>query len=434
MKRTITMSLGTSVAVLTIACGTGIGLGTGVQAQEIDGEMSFAWWGSQRRNEAVMGVVTAYEKAHPKVKVLPQPTDFFNHWDRVTVQAAAGRLPCVPMMQTRYQTRYENLGALMPLDPLIAAGKIDISAIPQDVVDGHRGADGKLYVLPVGLWFETFQYNWPQLEPTGVKEPANNWTYEDYIEWAAEARQKLDKDVYPLTQLGGEILQFQQFAQSRGEDLFDGDKPGFRAETLADWFKLWDRARDEGLTPNMAMSAEESGQAVQSFMAQGITLSRTDGDVTASDLQATLDAVDGGFVKQVKPPNGTNPLTSGSNSLSISANCDNVDAAAAFIDFWLNDKDAGVEMRSRAGLTPTMTLLEAQAVDPASPPILIDRIKMYTGFAETYGVNIDVWPDNTQHMVREFKSLYEQVGFGQMEPEEAANLFVEDVRRSLAGG
>jgi multiple sugar transport system substrate-binding protein len=425
-------SLGAGVAVLAIVCGASAGLGRSAWAQDgISGEVSFAWWGSQRRNEAVMGVVTAYEAAYPEAKILPQPTDFFNHWDRVTIQAAAGRLPCVPMMQTRYQTRYENLGALLALDPLIEEGKIDVSAIPEDVVEGHRSADGNLYVLPVGLWFETFQYNWPKLEPTGVEEPANDWTYERYVEWAAQARQKLDDDVYPLTQLGGEILQFQQYAQSRGEDLFEGSEPGFSAETLADWFKLWDRAREEGLTPSMPMSAEESGQAVQSFMAQGITLSRTDGDVTASDLQATLDAAEGGTVRQVKPPNGNNPLTSGSNSLAISANCDNVDAAAAFLNFWLNDEDAGVEMRSRAGLTPTATLLEAQAADPASPSTLIDRITMYTGFAETYGVNIDVWPDNTQHMVQEFKKLYEQVGFEQMEPEEAATSFFEEVRRSL---
>ncbi|MCY6381894.1 ABC transporter substrate-binding protein [Hoeflea prorocentri] len=435
MKRPVTMSLMTSMAVLTIACGTGLGLGTGVQAQEIDGEVSFAWWGSEGRNRAVYGMIKSFEETYPEAKILPQPTDFLRHWDRVTVQAAAGHLPCVPMMQTRYQTRYENLGVLLPLDDLIKEGKIDISAIPEDVVEGHRNADGNLYVLPVGLWFETFQYNWPKLEPTGVKEPANDWTYEDYIEWAAEARQKLeDEDIYPLTQLGGEILQFQQYAQGRGEDLFDGDKPGFRTETLADWFELWNRAREERLTPNMAMSAEEPSATVQSFMAQGITLSRTGGDITASELQSALDAVDGGFALQVKPPNGNNPLTSGSNSLSISANCDNVDASAAFVDFWLNDKDAGVEMQSRVGLTPTVTLLDAQVVDPASPPTLVDRIKMYKGFADTYGVNIDVWPDNTQHLINEFTNLYEQVGFGQMEAEEAANLFVEDVQRALNEG
>ncbi|MBO6638175.1 MAG: extracellular solute-binding protein [Roseitalea sp.] len=432
MKLPAMKSLGTGVAILAITCGAGFGLDSKASAQDgISGEVSFAWWGSERRNRAIMGVVTAYEEAHPGVSVLPQPTEFLKHWDRVTIQAAAGQLPCVPMMQTRYQVRYENLGVLLPLNPMIEAGQIDISAIPEDVIEGHRNADGNIYVLPIGLWFETFQYNWPRLEPTGVEKPANDWTYETYIDWASKARPKLEEDVYPLTLLGGEILQFQQYAQGRGEDLFKEGEPGFSAQTLADWFKLWDRAREEGLTPSMATSAEEPPATVQSYMAQGITLSRTGGDVTASELQSALDAADGGFALQVKPPNGNNPLTSGSNSLSIAANCDNVDAAAAFINFWLNDEDAGVEMRSQAGLAPTMTLLEAQAADPDSPPTLVDRINMYMGFAETYGVNIDVWPDNTQHLINEFTGLYEQVGFGQIAPDEAAELFVEDVRRAL---
>ncbi|WP_160299968.1 extracellular solute-binding protein [Devosia geojensis] len=401
-------------------------------AQEVSGEISFAWWGAEARNRAILEVVAAFEEAHPGVKVLPQPTEFARHWDRVTVQAAAGQVPCIPMMQTRYQVRYENLGALLPLDDLIAEGKIDVSTIPEELIEGHRNADGNLYTLPIGLWFETYQYNWTRLEPTGVGEPQNDWTYEDYIEWARQARTELDEGVYPLSQLGTSITQFQMYAQARGEDLFDGVEPGFSEETLADWFRLWATASEERLAPDMAMSAEEPTATPQTYMAQGITLSRTGGDVTASELQAVLNELDGSVVHQAKSPNGNNPLVSGSHTLAISTNCANVDAAAAFIDFWLNDEPAAVRLQSQVGLVPSASLLEAQAADPNSPPTLVDRIEMYTDFADTYGVRIDVWPDNTQHLVNEFRDIYQQVGFGQSSPEDAASQFAEEVRRSLA--
>jgi multiple sugar transport system substrate-binding protein len=404
----------------------------GASAQDVSGEVQFAWWGAEARNQAILEVVAAFEEANPNVDILPQPTEFARHWDRVTVQAAANQVPCIPMMQTRYQVRYENLGALLPLDDLIAEGKIDISSIPEELIEGHRNADGNLYTVPIGLWFETYQYNWTRLEPTGVGEPQDDWTYEDYIDWAREARAQLDDNIYPLTLLGTSITQFQMYAQARGEDLFAGAEPGFSEETLADWYRLWQTASEERLAPDMGMSAEEPAGTQQTYTAQGITLSRTGGDVTASELQAVLNELDGSVVQQAKSPNGSNPLVSGSHTLAISANCDNVDAAAAFIDFWLNDEPAAVNLQSQVGLVPSESLLDAQAADPNSPPTLVERIEMYKAFADAYGVRIDVWPDNTQHLVNEFRDVYQQVGFGQTSPEDAAAQFSEEVRRSLA--
>jgi multiple sugar transport system substrate-binding protein len=415
-----------------VAVGACMAIAPAANAAQVSGEISFAWWGAEARNRAILEVVAAFEQANPDVKVLPQPTEFARHWDRVTVQAAAGQVPCIPMMQTRYQVRYENLGALLPLDDLIAEGKIDVSTIPEELIEGHRNADGNLYTLPIGLWFETYQYNWTRLEPTGVGEPQNDWTYEDYIEWARQARTELDDGTYPLSQLGTSITQFQMYAQARGEDLFDGAEPGFSEETLADWFRLWQTTIEEGLAPDMAMSAEEPTATPQSYMAQGVTLSRTGGDVTASELQAVLTQLDGSVVHQAKSPNGANPLVSGSHTLAISANCANVEAAAAFIDFWLNDEPAAVRLQSQVGLVPSVSLLEAQAADSNSPPTLVDRIEMYQDFADAYGVRIDVWPDDTQHLVNEFRDIYQQVGFGQSSPEDAASQFAEEVRRSLA--
>jgi multiple sugar transport system substrate-binding protein len=84
-----------------------------------------------------------------------------------------------------------------------------------------------------------------------------------------------------------------------------------------------------------------------------------------------------GTFQLIKEPNG--PAGSGdaigTNGLTIGANCDNVPASAAFINFFLNDPQAAAAYKSDNGAVSSTPLLQAQIDDPSSSPPLIAQLK-----------------------------------------------------------
>src|SRR5919197_1086601 len=66
---------------------------------DIKGEIRFSWWGGQSRNEKTDKILQLFEKEYPGVKVVREASDFEPHWEKLTIQAAAGNQPCTIQMQ-----------------------------------------------------------------------------------------------------------------------------------------------------------------------------------------------------------------------------------------------------------------------------------------------------------------------------------------------
>lgn len=84
----------------------------------------------------------------PGVTTETQSADYAQYFNRLNVQAASQSLPCVVQMQDRQVNDYTKRQTLVPLDDMVASGVIDTSQIPDAVLDGGRGSDGKLYFIP----------------------------------------------------------------------------------------------------------------------------------------------------------------------------------------------------------------------------------------------------------------------------------------------
>src|ERR687884_565956 len=76
-------------------------------AAALSGEITYAWWGTTAfRNEVTQQVITLFQQKYPNVKVNPSIADFNTHFQKLTVSAAAGDLPCVPQMQSTALAAY----------------------------------------------------------------------------------------------------------------------------------------------------------------------------------------------------------------------------------------------------------------------------------------------------------------------------------------
>ncbi len=398
-----------------------------------EGPLSLTWYGSDARNAAVQEVVDGFAEANSGTTVESQPTTFDAYWDRLSVQAAGNNIACVAAMQSRYEARYEDRGALLALDGLIEDGTIDVSGIPTEVLESQRASDGKLYVVPYGIWYEGAVLNRPAIEKANGDLPPADGTWEDYVEWAIKTQPDLAEDTHALSDLGGSITQFQVFAISRGESLFGDKEVGFSQQTLVDWFELWQRAVAEGAAPSAETSAEFSGVPTQEgLVARGRALATATGDNNISDMQIGLDHNGKGQVSISPSPTGGVPQVVGTNGWSISANCTNVKQSAAFIDYFVNSAEGALVLKGQTGLPPVTAILEEQLAHPDVDQAIKDRIELYLQLLEK-GALIDVWPDGTQQLTTQLETAYEEVSFDRSTPEQAAANFITQANTALSG-
>src|SRR5919199_2240547 len=146
----------------------------------ISGEITYAWWGTTAfRNEVSQQVINLFQQKYPNVKVNPSIADFNTHFQKLTVSAAAGDLPCVPQMQSTALAQYAAPNILRPLDDLVENKTIDTTNVPKEVVDTGRGFDGKLYMVPTGVFSRADFYNDALLQQVGVAAPPETWTWDD---------------------------------------------------------------------------------------------------------------------------------------------------------------------------------------------------------------------------------------------------------------
>ncbi|MGC0272759.1 ABC transporter substrate-binding protein [Pseudactinotalea sp. Z1739] len=430
-RRVVPVVAGLASVALVAACGSDSGTASDDLPNE--GPVTISWYGSDERNAAVQEVVDLFSEENPDVTIETQPTTFDGHWDRLSVQSAANNLPCIPAMQSRYQARYEDRGSLLPLDDLIEDGTIDVSGIPEEILESQRAPDGNLYSIPKGIWYEGALLNVPLIEEEGGTPPDPSGTWEDYVDWAIEAQPSISDDRFAINASGGSVTQFQVFAIGRGESLFDDGEAGFSEQTLVDWFDLWMRAVEEGAAPSGEVTAEYQGvPTAQSMMATGRLLVSFTGDNNMPDFQRTLDQLDLGQVSLAPAPTGGPAQVVGANSWAISDNCTNVVDSAALIDFFINSSEGAFILQTQTGLPPVTSILEEMLASPDVDESIKDRITLYDDLRES-GAVIDVWPDGTQPLITQLSTAWEEVVFGQSTSEDAAAAFMAQVETALSG-
>ncbi|WDR02361.1 extracellular solute-binding protein [Devosia algicola] len=293
------MSVALIVSVLT--CSTAVAPALG---NELSGNISFSWWGSTSRNDKIEKIVKMFEAENPNVSISGEPGDFGSYWDKLTVRSASGNQPCAITMQSRLAPQYSDPALLLPLDDLVASGDLDVSGIDQAILDGGRGADGNLYFIPHGIFYNTIIANKTAIEATGMTLPTADWNWVDFDEYTRELSTHLDGGTLAVANNGRDIALFSAWVYGRGEKLFNADGSiGFSKETLVDYFDLWERLRQDGITEPADQMAEVGTTLETSLIAQGKVLIDTKAANQLDAIQRVLDvAVPGDQARFVDKP------------------------------------------------------------------------------------------------------------------------------------
>lgn len=382
----------------------------------------FSWWGSDSRHQMNQDVIDLFEDQNPDIKVVPDYTDWGGYWDKLATQTAGGDTPDVMMQEERYVREYADRGVLADLsDAGIDTSKIDDSILAAGQIDGS------LWTIPTGVNVRTFVTDPQVFEDAGVDMPDDTtWTWQDYHDAMVAVHEGSD-DLYGAQDFGFLDSDLQIWLRQHGQNLWDeSGNIGFDAQLMADFWQMSLDLHADGGAPDVSESLEIDGAGPE----QSLVALNT--GATARFWSNQLGAISGAAGRDLtllRFPGETEFDRTGvylkpAMSLSMSAKTEHPEAAAKFIDFMLNSPEVGEIILTDRGLPANLDVREHILGD------LDDADQVAADFIADVTPDIVDAPPPPPAGAGEVAAILarynEQVMFGQTDPLEAAEAFIDE--------
>ncbi len=407
---------------------------------EITGQIGFSWWGGQSRNDKTDRILQLFEQEYPGVSVTREAADFNPHWEKLTIQSAGGNQPCTIQMQTRWLATFARPNVLKPLDDLLAQGVFNVEGIPEAVLNGARGPDGNLYMIPSGVFYFALMYNKTMAEAAhaaGVEPLGETYTWNEFADYLRAVKPHLPEGVNAVHNMGRETDAFVTWVQSQGEKLFEGTEVTISPGTVQAWFEYWETLRNEGLTDSPEEMVSDNGSLIEeSNIANSRTFLTNRPPNRLGSMQAVVDTVSPGSELDIRPyptgEDGTTGMDLGSNGIAIGSTCpDNLlPASVAWVNFFTQDPRAAAIYQSDNGVVAVESLATAEAESPNTVPAQKRHIELYQQVVG--GAKPVAWPAGGYQAVQQnIERAYDSVAFGQLTPEQAAEEFLAGLQEQV---
>jgi multiple sugar transport system substrate-binding protein len=395
-------------------------------------ELRVAWWGSQNRHDRTLKVIDLFQQAHPNIKITSEYGNFDDHWTKLATQAAGGNLPDVVQQDYSRIGDWVSRDLLLPLDPYVQSGAINLANVAEEQLAGGK-VNGQLYGVSLGTNALTVLYDAAKFEAAGVATPTPEWTWSDFEQAANTIHEQLD--IYGVEGFYNMEF-FKLFLKEHGEWVYsqDGTALGYEDDALATKFfqSLLD-LQESGAMPTREFDAARgspvpledslivSEQAAMLFVWSNQAVAVANAAGRNLELAQTPSISAGTEGLYLKP----------SMFFSIPSQSKNSDAAALFIDFFLNSPEANEILAAERGVPIVPEVREA--IEASVPPIQ-QQVFQYIGEVEPVAAPIDP-PDPAAHaklLADVYNPLIDQLLYGEISAEEAAAQFREQATALLA--
>lgn len=388
----------------------------------------FGWWGGQERHERTEAVVKMFMEKYPNVTIETEPSDFNGYFQKLPTLVAANDVWDVFQLGNGWA---EFDSVIADLNPYIESGAINVDNI-SDAFLATTQANGKQMEISLGTNAYCIIYNADMFAEAGLEEPAENWTWKDFEEYAEALKEvtgdygvSLLEELYLVCTLG--VPQ-----SEKGMNFFKEDNSGLMIENpdyMVPFIEMIQRMTESGAYPDRG-ALNEMGQAPeQNFVATGEAAMTwaVSNQVVAMTKAAEENGV--GTLKVATIPRVTEDGPSGyavksSQGLAMCSKTEYPDVCATFINFFINSPEANLILMGERGVPVSAVVREV--IEPS----LSDQEKdiyEYVGNVGSWEDSKDVFlnePSPQNAIKDELKSQIDKVIDGQVTAQEAAqNVF-----------
>ncbi len=391
-------------------------LGLAISAQATaPTELRVVWWGSDSRHEKTLKAIELFEAANPDIKVVPEYMGSDSYWDKLATQVAGGSAPDVIQFGGNYPD-YVKKDVLLPLNGYIG-NLVDTTNIDQGVIDAAT-IDGNVYGLCLGTNMLGIVYNKAMLEKAGAELPVAGASWDDLAAYGEKIAPLLPEGVFPIADNSGNNTNYVSFYSRQM------DKPLYTKEgvtqadvaTIKEFLDMWAGWREKGIIPGAELSAEYSETGVDtSSLVAGKTAMCV---LYSNQLVGYQNAMEDEISIMPLPDMEKNAAwIMPSQYFCINKASKVQDAAAKFINFFVNEPEVGKILGNDRGISAS-SVVRAAIAEQATE---VDQ-KIYDMYALAASHTSPMDPNvpNDQEFTDGFKRITQEVAFGTKDTQTAA--------------
>jgi multiple sugar transport system substrate-binding protein len=388
------------------------------------------FWGGQARADRTYAVTDLYEAAgNPPVE--GEFLSWNDYWPKLATQTAAGSSPDIIQMDYRFIVEYAKRNAIAPLDEFVG-GALKLDDADQDQIDGGK-VDGQLYGISLGANSVAMLVNTTAFEEAGVALPNRDTTYDDLRAMAEAFKEANIRDgMKAMSDGSGVEPMLDNWLRQRGTPLYTADgKLGPSVDDMVEWFSMWNEWRDADLIVSAEDQALDTGAPEVSMVALNKSaMMPSNSNQLIIHQSINPDTLTITNYPRIAPGVGGGHYRKPSMFFSVGGASADKEAAAAFINFFVNDIEAGKILGVERGIPISA------AVREAITPTLDEQSKIALNFVANLGDLLGPLPPSPPAAAGEIDTsllrvLSQEVAFGGRSAEDAGKFFVEEATAIL---
>lgn len=334
--------------------------------------LRFSWWGNDTRHKATIAVIDQYMAKHPDVTIEAEYRGKSER-EKVATELAGGTIADIVQLNPPWMGDFTSAGNFF-VDLTKYSSVLDTSGFARQFVQDYGVYNGTLIALPTGLNARTMIINKTLAQEMGIPTSMDTkWTWDDFYSIGKKVHERdgekymLNADTVDMT----EFLLLPYLVQKTGKQLIGDDYVrGFSSDDLKEVLtyiaKLY--------TDKVVQPASEGNVFLNSIWTNPKWIK---GDMVVEFSWTSLygavtgDCKDemGVFILPVmENAKNSGLIITPSQLLAISSKSRNPEAAAAFLNYFFNDEDAGKTLKDVRAVPPVAgiqkTCESAGLIDP----------------------------------------------------------------------
>ena len=313
--------------------------------------MRLAWWGNPTRDERTYKAVELFTAKYPEIKIDTETTGWGGYWDKMNTQAAAGGLPDIMQHDYAYMLQWVGRNQLADLTPYVEKGIIDLSKVNESFLSGGR-VNGKLYGISLGTNAVCLTYDPAVLAKAGIAKPDSaTWTWEDFEKIALQIYKKTGVQTIPFFTTDPKVG-FDNLIRQTGASTYGKTNGlGFTDTTvLKEYYAIQLRLQDAGalINPEIAfvtVTPEEGEFAKGRSWVEFIWSNQF-----VSTQNAAKRPLELALLPNIKGAKAKGTFLKPSMFFSIPASAENPEAAAKFLNYFINDIEVNDYLMGERGV------------------------------------------------------------------------------------
>jgi multiple sugar transport system substrate-binding protein len=407
--------------------GTGLAFGVGsiTSALADTAQLRAMWWGSNDRAKRTIEVTKLYQSRTPNVTLVGESLSGDGYWTKLATQMAGRSIADVFQLEPGTISDYSKRGACLPLDEFVPS-TLKVDAFGKDVLK-LTTVDQKLYGIGLGLNSFALFFDEAAFEKAGIPVPTQDLTWDEYAKLAIELTKAGGKSNFAGGPYGARYTYvFDAWLRQRGKSLYKAGALGFDVEDAEAWYNFWEDLRKKGGTVTADVQTLDQNTIDTNCLALGTSAM----GMAYSNQLVGYQLISKNKLAITMLPREKKGGPSGhyyrpALIWSVGATTKNAEAAAKFIDFFVNDTQAGKILGVERGVPMSPTVREA--ILPNLNPTEQATVKYVNLLKEQVGDYPAPAPlGSTEFDQNLFRRLADELAFEKTTPAEAATRLVNE--------